>query len=370
MPIRFLEKLTIVIFSINRHKHLKRTIKYWSDYNVKLLVLDGSDAKLDDPCLNTKNIRYIYGPKDLYDRLLSSIGYIDTEFMMLGGDDEFYLASALSSCIKFLTKESAFSCCGGRAIGFHTYKKNIFGGKQYPKLKDLSLDNDSASERIESHFCNYVPAHVYSVIRSSKWKIICKHTCEKEFNFYAAFELQIEFLTIVSGKSKIISELMWMRNQEVPPVTGTRHSKFVKLSILEWWSDKRFKEEKEEFLYRMKKACEDLSANINFKYSEKMIANLFEVYINKLYKNQISEKNLFKKILNLISYRKILGLMSYGTKKLIKEIIRWEKISIYMKRSLEVEANLLEVEGVSVNYEDLNQVILALKYSKNEKLDT
>jgi len=38
----FLEKLTILIFSYNRHKYLKRTIKYWSNYNIKLLVIENN----------------------------------------------------------------------------------------------------------------------------------------------------------------------------------------------------------------------------------------------------------------------------------------------------------------------------------------
>ena len=54
-----LKKLTIVIFTYNRHKYLKTIIKYWSSYDVKLLILDGSDVKFEDLCLNTKNIKYI-----------------------------------------------------------------------------------------------------------------------------------------------------------------------------------------------------------------------------------------------------------------------------------------------------------------------
>ena len=54
-----LKKLTIVIFSYNRHKYLKQTIKYWLDYNINLVVLDGSDERLDDPCLDMKNIKRI-----------------------------------------------------------------------------------------------------------------------------------------------------------------------------------------------------------------------------------------------------------------------------------------------------------------------
>ena len=54
-----LKKLTIVIFTYNRHKYLKRTVKYWLNYNIKLLILDGSQVKLEDSCLKSKNITYI-----------------------------------------------------------------------------------------------------------------------------------------------------------------------------------------------------------------------------------------------------------------------------------------------------------------------
>src|SRR5210317_1860826 len=106
-----LDKLTIVIFTYNRNEYLKRTINYWLNYNVKLLILDGSSTKLEDPCLKTKKIKYIYDTTGLYKRLLSSVNYIDTEFVILGSDDEFYLPSALSSCVQFLIKEPSFSNC-------------------------------------------------------------------------------------------------------------------------------------------------------------------------------------------------------------------------------------------------------------------
>ena len=66
-----LEKLTIIIFSYERHRYLDRTIKYWLNYSIKLLVIDGSDTKLDLEYLNTKIIKYIHDQRSLYDRLLS-----------------------------------------------------------------------------------------------------------------------------------------------------------------------------------------------------------------------------------------------------------------------------------------------------------
>ena len=243
-----LQKLTIVIFSFNRQKYIKRTIKYWSNYQVKLLVLDGSDVKLEDPCLNTKNIKYIHDPRDIYERLLSSVNYIETEFMILGCDDEFYLPSALNSCIKFLLKNPNFSSCGGCAIGFHNNGKEIFGIEQYSRSKDICLDHDSALERITKHFHNYLPAHEYSVMLTSTWKPICKHVFKKEYSFFAAFELQIEFLVMVSGKSIIIPELMWMRNRKVTAIRGSSPSLDSTRQITKWWHDKNFIEEKKDFL--------------------------------------------------------------------------------------------------------------------------
>ena len=41
-----LEKLTIVIPTYNKHIELINVINFWIKYNVKLLILDGSDSKL------------------------------------------------------------------------------------------------------------------------------------------------------------------------------------------------------------------------------------------------------------------------------------------------------------------------------------
>ncbi len=60
-----LNNLTIIIFSFNRHKWLKRIISYWSNYSVKLLVLDGSDKRLEDQYLSAK-ILNIFMTKEVF----------------------------------------------------------------------------------------------------------------------------------------------------------------------------------------------------------------------------------------------------------------------------------------------------------------
>jgi glycosyltransferase domain-containing protein len=345
-----LERLTLVIFTFNRHKYLKRTLMYWSKYNIKLVILDGSNIEFKDPCLKSGNIKYIYGPKDLYQRILSSINHIETEFMIMGSDDEFYLPSGLISCINFLIKEATFSSCGGVALGFgKKEEKKFFGQERYPALKNLILDQDSATERIQKHFSNYVPAHFCSVIRSNIWKKICKHVFDKEFTFNAALELQVEFLVLVSGKTKIISELTWMRNMnENIPHRGTSPATTVSFTINDWWEDKRYKNEKKDFLFRMKNACEELSINENSKFKEDKIAQFFKLYINKLYLN----KSPLRQILNLINPK---------VKKFIKSIFGLNKN--LENKSIEDYARALENQGILVNYNDLDQITSILKKS-------
>ena len=336
-----LKKLTIVILTYNRHRYLKRTLNYWLNYDVKVLIIDGSNIKFEDTCLQKKNIKYIHDQRSISDRFLSSINFIDTEFMVVSSDDEFFLPSALLKCVEFLSIDSSFSCCGGRAVGFRTQKKKIFGIKQYPKLKNLCLDNESATDRISKHFSSYVPAHFYSVIRTKKWKTICSYVFQKKYSFKSSFEIQMEFLTMVSGKSKIISELMWMRNNEVGPINTE-----LETPLQKWWYDKNYEKEKISFLQRMEKVCNELSTDRNSELNEKTISKLFEIYITKILEYQ--KKNFLRKILNLLPIK--------IETKLIKFIKKFYKIFTAKENSLENEINILKAEGVYVNHEELKQI--------------
>ena len=330
-----LEKLTIVIFTYNRHQYLKRSLAYWSNYNVKLVILDGSDKKFENPKLKLKNIRYIHNTNGLYDRLLNSVKHIDTEFMILAADDEFYLPSALCSCINFLMKDNTYSSCGGRAIGFgFDNKKNIFGKQIYQKLKNLTLNQKSSKARITNHFSNYVPAHFYSVIKSNNWKKICPHVFKQKYDFFGSIELQVEFLIILSGKSKIISELMWMRSH------GVQQLKFnlPQSKMQDWWSKKKFQDEKLKFLKSLKKASIELSFEKKQGYTEDDISNFFEIYINN---------NLFRK------YEKL--------RQIKRSVLKWLKISNNKNNNLINEVNILEAEGVKINYGDLDEIITTLE---------
>lgn len=338
-----LDKLTIIIFTYNRHKYLKRTINYWLRYNVNLLILDGSNKKFENKCLESNKIKYIHDKSGLRTRLLSSSKYVKTEFIILSSDDEFYLPSALSNCIKFLLEKSNYVSCGGRALGFLIEKNKIIGMQQYLGLKDFCLNQNDAKERIAFHFANYVPAHFYSVMKTKTWAVISKNIFKKKYNFNDYIELQLEFFVMLLGKSKIIPDLMWLRNKQIPTISFDLPT----TKINSWWYDENFKKEKILFLNQMKNSCENLLKNKKNKFKFDIIYNLFEIYIES---SSNIKLNFFRKILNLVPIK-------------IKNFIKF-CMGKY-KRSLIEEATSLEAQEINVNYKELDFAISILEEHQN-----
>lgn len=257
-----LNELTIIITTYNRHKYLLRSIDYWKNKKVKVIYLDGSKKKLDLNQINDLrfNIKYIHNPVSQYERILNVINTIDTKYVMFGCDDEFYILSALKSCLKELNNNLELVACGGICHGFNFENGKITGHLKYSNFKNINLSQDNYTDRIKSHFNNYAPAHIYSICRTEIWKIISEGIFSKEYNFYSAFEFQIEFLICYSGKTKIISELMWLRSSENDPIRDCSPQLMKNNLIERWWYGKKneFLAEYNDFISRMINICTKL----------------------------------------------------------------------------------------------------------------
>ena len=339
----FFDKITIVILSYNRRKSLIRTLRYWSKINVKIIIFDGSQTALDDDCLMENNIEYIHQPASFYERFLNSKNYLKTEFVIMCADDEFYLPSALSSCIKFLVNNKTFSSCGGCALGFFKNAKNdVLGKKVYPKLINYTLKSDTALLRVHSHFSNYRMSHYWSVIRTNTWKLVCQYVFENEYKFYAAHELQIEFLLSISGKSKIIPELMWMRNCENLQIQGTNAFCEPSYTIHEWWIDHQ--KEKEDFLKKMETAANKITSDKNSIFTKDIISKIFENYLQW----DLSQKSFRFRFSHKVPYK---------LKAIIKSLFKFNHNKKTNFVDIVEEARILENMGVKVNYKELKRLV-------------
>lgn len=331
-----LEKLTIIIPSYERQNFLIRKIKYWSNKNVKLIVIDGSKKCLDLNIIEKfpENLKYFHQPISFYDRMHKVSDLIETEFVIQACDDEFYVPSALNSSINELIKNKDLLTCGGICMGFNYEGNKVIGFDQYKGLKNVKLISSNPNERIEKHFKNYLPSHMYSVTRSKIWKIASKSTFSKEYSFYAALELQLEFLLTYGGKSYILPELMWLRSKENKPIRGDTPSFTHKNTLKNWLNNKKFFLEKNDFVLRMELACKQID-EVNNLYNQPNVIDGLKYYIDSFEK---SKKNFFSPIISLV---KKFPMIENKLRKLTgKELIKKDMIEIaqgYSEKNIKVD---------------------------------
>lgn len=294
---QLLSELTIVVPTYNRQQLLLRLMQYWSGKNVRLLIIDGSSSSIPDSKLNEfeSNVEYIYNPVGLYERLRNAATMVTTEFVMMGTDDDFFVPSALVECIQELKSDASLTSCGGLAVGFG-YEDDIFLKKIYSNLKNLELLQEGSCNRTMEHFANYVPAHLYSVQRTKNWATLADGIFSEEFDFFAAWELQFEFLVPYLGPTKIINTLLWFRGLEVEPIRGTSASMSYDNHIFDWWNDPNFKVQKEKFFDHMEYIFVNTYNEKTVKFRDDL-HNSFELYIDRNKKYERGIKPLLKKTL-------------------------------------------------------------------------
>lgn len=212
--------ITVLVFSYNRHPFLLRQIQYWSKYpEFQLLIVDGSSVPLDLSSIPDfpDNVTYIYQKCSASARLQLGLEKVTTPYVVLHGDDEFYLPDALKECALFLDKHESYSAVCGVSISFNYEEKLLTGYKGYQNWNH-HLSNSNGLKRAIEHFGRYSPDTIYGVWRISQLKIAATYASRFPWSCGTIGELLIEAYACLSGKTKIISHLQWLRSYENPPI--------------------------------------------------------------------------------------------------------------------------------------------------------
>ena len=242
-----LNKLTVVVPTYCRQKYILRQLNYWEKLPVKLIILDGSPKALAIENLQNlrKNFHYIHSPTSIENRLVESLDYVSSEFVVLLSDDEFFLPSALESCVLFLEENIEYSCCKGQAIGFDIKSHQLLGRKVYPDLLNYSIGSENPTQRAYDHMLNYEIASLWSVQR-----LIVYGACVKAVSHFFPYssagivEMQFSLVTAFHGKVKVINELMWLRSFENSNIWWSEGNVHLK----KWWCEKSYSDEHQNFL--------------------------------------------------------------------------------------------------------------------------
>jgi hypothetical protein len=172
-----------------------------------------------------------------------AVDLVDTEYVALLADDEFFIPSSLERCIEMLMEKKEFIACMGRCLGFYYLKSGIRAKPVYVEMKEYGIETETARERMITHMNPYIPSTIYAVMHAKMWKKSMMILAEEKYTFTSAYvgELQFELVTCYQGKSIVIEDLMWLRNKYNKPVTFDKHSR--KLQFNTWLKDPRYRDE-------------------------------------------------------------------------------------------------------------------------------
>jgi len=165
-----LSDLTICIFTYERKQDLERLVKYWSSTDVKVIILDASNkpAKI----VNSQNLKYFHTPNTpLHKRLLKFSEVVETKYILLSPDDDFFALEGICKTLKFLDNNSEFSSAQGLRVRFFDFP-NFHWIPDYVKQMKLQFVEEDKIQRLNKMASSM--HYIYSVIRATDFTKIVK----------------------------------------------------------------------------------------------------------------------------------------------------------------------------------------------------
>lgn len=216
-----LHHLTLIVPTYKRHAYALRAMRFWSEYSVQMIVLDGSPEPIPAEQLYglAPSIRYIHSPVSIQERLSQACELIHTAYSALLCDDEFFAASGLELIIAELEANKDMQCCNGNCVSFNwrVEEQRITTRLQYPEQIMLHYNQPHARERISTHFRHYTPASVYAVHRTEGFKLAMQAAAHPNSCIYSS-EIAFEFVSALLGSMKTLNCCYWLRSMENEPV--------------------------------------------------------------------------------------------------------------------------------------------------------
>ena len=210
-----LEDITVVVLSRGRERQLLRSIHYWNQTKLRVVILHNTQAPLPTDSF-ASNIHYIVSEKDFAGRCEIAASEINTRYAIFCADDELLLPSGLSSMGTYLENHLEFSSVGGKTIGVGKYGKNLTATYTYQNMVGYSNLGNSIFERLESHTFGQVDYRTGAMYRLMRTELMTKLLCTfSELSVMSTpyiFEVTGEIVVNGLGKTVYLDELYWVRN--------------------------------------------------------------------------------------------------------------------------------------------------------------
>lgn len=218
------QKLTIILPLKDRTSFALRWMHFANkeQYSFKIILADGgTDNTAREIFANSsyfQNLNYIYirYPADTnytayYKKISDAIALVDTPYLLMADDDDFYCAEGLMRSIEFLDENPDYVSARGHYKGFsvkvprskaETNTLELYGelklnGLVYPSV---THNQKSAAERIESYFTTWTP-NWYNVSRTKNFSYCWNKIKALNFSDIFLMEHALSGLIVSEGKT-------------------------------------------------------------------------------------------------------------------------------------------------------------------------
>lgn len=211
-----LEDLTIILLLTNRDEFAQRWLFYFERERpfVSLIIADGGPKPyltIEEQKELPINVKYFYDglDKDIHSmitRIHSILSNVDTQFVLLSSDDDFYLFNGVACALAELKRDSQLHACMGIVRDFSIITDESAANPSYGWLRfgdqlysSESLDSDFPVTRAESFFKSD-ESFWHAVYRTNTLKLAYAEAMEFEIDDFTLYEFFINLQTSITGK--------------------------------------------------------------------------------------------------------------------------------------------------------------------------
>jgi glycosyltransferase domain-containing protein len=232
---KLFDRVTIILTLKGREDFTYRWMNYMDNKRCpyRILIADGGeDQKLENFLKSGdhyKNLKYSYlrypfdaTLSEFYSKLENVISLVESDYVLLADNDDFYILDRISELASFLDANSDYVAARGQLVTFEVFDSLgnsnacAFGARYRASMSHTkSIDSDNPVERIDSvcrgmaeqnYYMNW-----YSVVRTQALQKIWKNLVSLPIREIIVLEVMTHVMLLHEGKLKVIASPFYMR---------------------------------------------------------------------------------------------------------------------------------------------------------------
>ena len=268
-----LEKLSIVILTYGRHDFVRRQIDYWSNSPVTIHIVDGSPDLMRHKDLEnlSTNIKYHHINDDYFARMRAAIELVETPYVAMLADDDFFLIAGLIESIRRLEADPKLFGVVGRAVYFFFQRGKVLGNQTHAQSGNYPDAINTGIDRLNNLYHEgKVGGLAFGVYRSEGWRSAVRSTYAKTYSCAYVYDSFLRTMLTYLGEIKVSESLVWLCSGENPPIKN--ESSFNrKVDLIDWFNGIEYAEEVVDYKVRLTEALfaegrddrEDIESSVN-----------------------------------------------------------------------------------------------------------